>query len=96
MSNQETIEITEQEYKDYKESVDLMESLLSLSKSRHFKLFTKSFIDDSLKNLGLNLGVQPQMRGEIILQIEARRVFNQFIETAIQQGQSAKEILKGV
>jgi len=59
-------------------------------------LFMKNYVDKSLVTLGLNLGVQPQMRGEINLQIEARRILNDFIDQAITYGNNAEEVLNGV
>ncbi len=100
MTNQEeqeeVVEITEAELKEYEEAKALRNAILQLKKNKHYKMFMKSFIDQSLVVLGLNLGVNPQMRGEINLQIEARRVFNEFIDQAILNGNNAEEVLNGV
>ena len=98
MTNQteEVVEITEDELKAYEADKELKNAILKLKANRNFKIFEKSFIEKSLIQLGLNLGINPQMRGEINLQIEARRIFNEFIEQAITQGSNAEEILNGV
>ena len=97
MTNQEeTIEITEEELKEYEEAKSLRNSIFKLKRNKDFKLFMKNFIDKSLVTLGLNLGIQPQMRGEINLQIEARRILNDFIDQAITYGNNAEEVLNGV
>ena len=98
MTNQteEVMEITEAELKVYEEDKALREAIFKLKTNRYFKLFEKSFIEKSLIQLGLNLGINPQMRGEINLQIEARRIFNEFIDQAITQGNTAEDVLNGV
>jgi len=98
MTNQEeeVVEITEAEAKEYEEAKALRNAIFKLKKNRDFKLFMKNYVDKSLVTLGLNLGVQPQMRGEINLQIEARRILNDFIDQAITYGNNAEEVLNGV
>jgi len=93
---QEVVEITEEELKEYEESKALRDAIFKLKGNRYFKLLMKNFIDKSLVSLGLNLGVQSQMRGEINVQIESRRVFNDFLDQAISYGNDAEEVLNGV
>jgi len=91
-----TIEISETDVKQYEEDKKLKEAILALYKNKNFKVFRKAFIDDSLVNLGLNFGVQQQMKGIIASEIEARRIFKDFLDMAIQRGFDAEEILNGV
>ena len=94
--DEEVVEITEAEFKEYEEAKVLRNAIFKLKKNKDFKLFMKNYIDKSLVTLGLNLGVQPQMRGELNLQIEARRILNDFIDQAITYGNNAEEVLNGV
>ncbi len=94
--DEEIVEITEAELKEYEEAKALRNAIFKLKRNRDFKLFMKNYIDKSLVTLGLNLGVQPQMRGELNLQIEARRILNDFIDQAITYGNNAEEVLNGV
>lgn len=94
--DEEVVEITEAELKEYEEAKALRNAIFKLKRNRDFKLLMKNYIDKSLVTLGLNLGVQPQMRGEINLQIEARRILNDFIDQAITYGNNAEEVLNGV
>jgi len=94
--DEEVVEITEAELKEYEEAKALRNAIFKLKRNKDFKLLMKNYIDKSLVTLGLNLGVQPQMRGEINLQIEARRILNDFIDQAITYGNNAEEVLNGV
>jgi len=94
--NEDVIEITKEEADAYEENKALKNDMLKLLNNKQFKTFQKYFIDKSLVQLGLNLGVSPQSRGDISLQIEARRIFNEFIEQVIRQGVDAEEVLNGV
>jgi len=90
------VQVTEAQMADMKSAVKLKDAVIKLSANGNFKLFKKKFIDEGLVNLGLNLGVQPQMRQEILMQIEARRIFNEFLSQAIEQGNVAEEVLGGL
>jgi len=94
--NKDVIEITEEEAKAYEEDKMLMNEMKKLLNNKQFKTFQKYFIEKSLVQLGLNLGTNPNQRGEINLQIEARRIFKDFIEQIFNNGYTAEEVLNGV